>query len=135
MATLKTKPEKASVAAFLKTIDDDEHRRDCETVAKMMARATGAKPTMWGTSIVGFGAYPYVSERSGREGDWFQVGFSPRKNALTIYLMGGLEKHAARLKKLGKHKTGKGCLYVGKLSDVDRGVLEEMIERAAKDLT
>ncbi|MGH9649025.1 MAG: hypothetical protein ACRD3I_01000, partial [Terriglobales bacterium] len=92
MAELKTKPTQASVKSFLNSIADDQRRKDCQSVLKMMQDATGAKPQMWGPSIVGFGSYHYKSE-SGREGDWFLTGFSPRKQALTLYIMGGFGRH------------------------------------------
>ena len=99
----------------------------------MMKKATKAQPKMWGPSIVGFGDYRYKYE-SGREGDWFRAGFSPRKNALTLYVMSGFPKHAELMSKLGKHKTGKGCLYIKQLADVDMRVLEQLIERSVKSL-
>ena len=133
MAELKTKPTKASVAVFLRGIEDAEKRKDCQTIARMMKQATGAAPKMWGPSIVGYGSYHYRST-SGREGDWFQLGFSPRATALTLYLVGGLERHAGLLKRLGKHKTGMGCLYIKRLSDVDVAVLEEIIRESPRHL-
>ena len=133
MAELKTKKTAASVAAFLGAIDDDTMRRDCLAVAKLMQKATKAEPKMWGASIVGFGDYHYKYP-SGREADWFVAGFSPRKQNLTLYLMSGVEPYAALLRKLGKHKTGKGCLYIKTLADVDARVLEELVRRAVADL-
>jgi len=131
MAELKTKLTKASVQEFLRGIDDEEKRRDSQTLARLMREATGSAPRMWGPGIIGFGSatsrYP-----SGREIDWFPVGFSPRKNALTLYLMGGLEPHAALLRKLGTHKTGKGCLYIKRLADVDVAVLEKLIRESVR---
>jgi hypothetical protein len=131
MAELKTKPPKASVQAFLREIDDEEKRRDSQTVARLMKQATGSAPKMWGSGIIGFGSttcrYP-----SGHEIDWFPVGFSPRKNALTLYLTGGLKPHAALLRKLGRHKTGKGCLYIKRLEDVDVAVLEKVIRESVR---
>jgi uncharacterized protein YdhG (YjbR/CyaY superfamily) len=97
-----------------------------------MRKATGAEPKMWGTSIVGFGKYHYVYE-SGREGDWFLAGFSPRKQSLTLYLMGGLSRFAELLSKIGKHKTGKGCLYINKLQDVDLPTLRRLVEASVKN--
>ena len=131
MAELKTTPTQSSVQEFLRGIADEEQRRDSQTIAKMMKVATGAAPRMWGPNIVGFGTHHY-RYASGREGDWFQVGFSPRKAELTLYLMGGLEPLAPLLKKLGRHKTGTGCLYIKRLSDVDLAVLERMIQSSAK---
>jgi hypothetical protein len=131
MAELKTKQTKASVQAFLRGIDDEEERRDSQTIARLMREATRSAPRMWGPGIIGFGnttcRYP-----SGREIDWFPVGFSPRKNALTLYLTGGLTSHAALLRKLGRHKIGKGCLYIKRLEDVDVAVLEKVIREAVR---
>jgi hypothetical protein len=132
MAELKTKKTKASVSQFLAGLDDAQKRKDCKTLVGLMQAATGAKAKMWGTSIVGFGDYRYRSPATGREGDWFQMGFSPRKAALTLYLMGGLREHGDLLKKLGKHKTGMGCLYIRKLEDVDAGVLKKLIQSSAR---
>ena len=131
MAELKTKPTGASVKAFLDSIEDDERRQDCKTVAKLMKEVTKSEPKMWGPSIVGFGSYRYKYD-SGRELDWFPVGFSPRKKELTLYVMSGFPRHAELLAKLGKHKTGKSCLYIKRLADVDLGVLRELIEEATK---
>ncbi len=133
MAELKTKKTSASVSAFLDSVADESVRKDCRTLVQMMKTATKAQPKMWGPSIVGFGDYRYKYE-SGREGDWFRAGFSPRKNALTLYVMSGFPKHAELMSKLGKHKTGKGCLYITQLADVDLRVLEQLIERSVKSL-
>ena len=130
-AEIKTKKTRDSVPAFLAQLDDEEARRDCKTLVGLMEEATGAKARMWGSSIVGFGDYLYRSPATGREVDWFRMGFSPRKAALTLYLLGGLHKHAELLKKLGKHKTGQGCLYIKRLDDVDRTVLKQLIEESA----
>ncbi len=129
MAELKTKPTQRSVEAFLKSIEDPKRRKDCRTLLGLMKRITRAKPKMWGTSIVGFGSYHY-KYASGREGDWFVAGFSPRKQSLTLYIMAGFSRYEALLKKLAKHKTGSSCLYVKSLDDVDPDVLEELIERS-----
>ena len=126
MAELKTKKNEASVEEFLNAIPDETPRQDCFTVLELMKKATKAEPKMWGGSIIGLGEYHYKYE-SGRENDWFQMGFSPRKQNLALYLMGGLEAHRESLAKLGKHKTGKGCLYINKLADVDVKVLKDMI--------
>lgn len=126
---MKTKATGASVKDFLARIEDPERRKDCEAVAAMMRKATGSAPKMWGPGIVGFGKYHY-RYASGREGDWFVAGFSPRKGELTLYLMGGLQAHAALMKKLGKHKTGKSCLYIKRLADVDPDVLRTLINKA-----
>jgi hypothetical protein len=130
MAELKTRQNEASVAAFLDRVEDDGKRKDCLEVVKMMKRATGAEPKMWGTSIVGFGSAPY-KYASGREGIWFQIGFSPRKGDLTLYLIKGCEAVEPLLGKLGRHKTGKCCLYIKRLSDVDTKVLDQIIRKSA----
>jgi hypothetical protein len=131
-AELKTKKTKDSVPAFLAKIEDPQARKDCKTLVGLMEAATGAKARMWGTSIVGFGDYRYRSPATGREGDWFQMGFSPRKGALTLYLLSGVHRHGELLKKLGKHKTSKSCLYIKRLEDVDAGVLKKLILASAK---
>jgi hypothetical protein len=132
-AELKTKQTKASVAKFLAGIKNKSTKDDCHAVLTMMQKATKAEPKMWGTSIVGFGSYHY-KYASGREGDWFQVGFSPRKQNLTVYLMGGLSAHEGSPRKLGKYKTGKGCLYFKSLTDIDTKVLNEMIKRCVAEI-
>ena len=130
MAELKTKVTRASVEKFLEGIKDEKKREDCFQLLKIMKKATKAEPKMWGTSIIGFGDYHYVYA-SGREGDWFLTGFSPRAQNLTLYMMGGFD--ASTLKKLGKYKTGKGCLYINKLEDVDLKVLNELIVKSLKN--
>jgi hypothetical protein len=129
MAELKTQVTKASIEKFLDGIKDEKKRQDCYQLLKIMKKATRAEPKMWGTSIVGFGDYHYVYA-SGREGDWFLTGFSPRAQNLTLYMMGGFDGEI--LKKLGKYKTGKGCLYINKLEDVDTKVLNELITKSVK---
>lgn len=131
MAELKTKVNEQSVTKFLNSITDKQRRQECFTVLEMMKKATKTAPKMWGSSIVGFGTYHYVYA-SGREGDWFLTGFSPRKQNLTLYLMGGLSAHEALLQKLGKHKTGKSCLYVSKLEDLDLPTLRKLIVEGVK---
>lgn len=133
MAELKTKATRASVSAFLETIPDANRRRDCKALVRMMKKATKARPKMWGASIVGFGDVHY-RYASGREIDWFRAGFSPRKDALTLYLTSGAgwRNQADLMAKLGKHKTGKGCLYIKQLSDIDVKVLERLIGRSVK---
>lgn len=131
MAELKTKVNEQSVTKFLNGITDKQRRQECLTVLEMMKKATKTEPKMWGSSIVGFGKYHYVYA-SGREGDWFLTGFSPRKQNLTLYLMGGLSVHEALLQKLGKHKTGKSCLYVNKLDDIDLPTLRKLIVEGVK---
>ena len=132
MAELKTKPTTASVSDFLASVDPNR-REDCLTIAKIMTKATGAKPRMWGPSIVGFGDHHYRYE-SGRELDWFVTGFSPRKNDLTLYIMPGFERYAELMAALGKHKTGKSCLYIKRLADVDLTVLETLVESSVKHM-
>lgn len=133
MAELKTKKTNASVAAFLKKISDEQRRKDCETVLRLMKEATGVKPRMWGSSIVGFGTYKYRYE-SGREGEWPIIGFSPRKGDLTLYLMGGFENEPM-MTKLGKYKTGKVCLYIKKMSDIEVPVLKKLISKSVKKMS
>ncbi len=129
MAELKTRLNDASVTDFLNNVDDAEKRKDCFALVDMMREITGAEPKMWGTAIVGFGTYHY-RYASGREGDWMQVGFSPRKQSLTLYIMSGFSRYDELMKKLGKHKTGKSCLYVKRLSDVDLVVLRKLIKQS-----
>lgn len=130
-AALKTKRNENSVKAFLQSVKDVQMREDCNTVSELMASITKAEPKMWGTSMVGFGAYHYKYE-SGREGDWFLCGFSPRKQALTLYITGGLEQHPELLAKLGKHKIGKSCLYIKRLEDIDLKILKTLIQKGIK---
>ena len=131
MAENKTRETKTSVAAFLNAIDDKRKRADAKKIAAMMRKATGKRAKMWGTAIVGFGTYHYKYE-SGREGDWALVGFSPRKQNLVVYIMPGFEKFPTLMKKLGKYKTGKSCLYLNKLDNVDESVLEQLIDKSVK---
>jgi len=131
MAELKTKVNDASVSTFLNNIEDEEKRADSFEILKIMKQVTRKEPKMWGASIIGFGDIHYKYE-SGREGDWFITGFSPRKQNLTLYVMGSYNPHTELLKKLGKHKTGVGCLYIKKLKDVDAKVLKELIEKSVK---
>jgi hypothetical protein len=133
MAEVKTKETTASVAEFLKGISDAQRREDCRAVSEIMRDVTGEEPKMWGSSIVGFGRYHYKYE-SGREGDWMITGFSPRKSDLTLYLMGGFESSPELMKKLGKYKTGKACLYIKKLADVDVDVLRKLVTKSVKSM-
>ena len=133
MAEPKTKPTQASVKDFLNQIQDEERRKDCFAVAKIMEEITGSKPQMWGPSIVGFGSYHY-KYASGREGDWPLAAFSPRKKDLTVYLMMGFDKHPELMKQLGKHSRGKGCLYIKRLSDIHLPTLKKLIKQSIKDL-
>jgi hypothetical protein len=133
MAELKTKPTGDTVRTFLDGIEDEERRRDCRELAKLMTRTTGSPPKMWGTGIVGFGTYHYTYD-SGREGDWFLAGFSPRKQDLTLYVMAGFQEFPALMKRLGKYKTGKSCLYVKRLSDIDAGVLDALVRGSVESI-
>lgn len=132
MAELKTKENEASVEDFLNGVEDEQKRADCWKIADLMKKATGAEPKMWGDSIVGFGKRT-VKYSTGRELDWLVIGFSPRKQNLTLYLSIGGGWNENLLSKLGKHKTGMGCLYFKRLSDVDENVLTEMINRSAEN--
>lgn len=129
----KTQPTKASVTEFLNSVGDRQQRADARKVGAMMRKATGHRPKMWGPSIVGYGKYRYKYE-SGREGEFLMTGYSPRKAALTVYIMPGFKRFAALMDKLGKHKTGKSCLYIKRLSDVDEKVLEKLINEAVKHM-
>ena len=133
MAELKTKQTEASVKEFLNKISDKARRDDCFAIAKMMEEATGAKPKMWGPSIVGFGTFHY-KYASGREGDWMLTGFSPRKNDLTLYLMMGFEKHRELMQQLGKHKKSKSCLYIKRLDDIHVPTLKILLKESLKQL-
>lgn len=133
MAENKTKPTAASVTAFVDSIDDPRRRADARKVASMMRRATGKRARMWGSSIVGYGTYHYRYE-SGREGDFMLTGYSPRKQALTVYILAGFDRFGRLMKKLGNYKTGKSCLYIKSLSDVDEKVLEQLIDASVKHM-
>ena len=126
MAQNKTVPNQASVTDFLNAVEDQQKKADCYELLDLMQEITGKSPVMWGPSIVGFGSYHYKYD-SGREGDMLLTGFSPRKQNLTMYIMAGFNRYEDLMKKLGKYKTGKSCLYVKKLDDVDRKVLKELI--------
>ena len=131
MAVLKTKLNEASVEVFINGIVDNQKREDSRIILNMMQKSTGAEPKMWGDSIVGFDTYHYVYA-SGREGDWMLTGFSPRKQSLTLYIMNGFDHLGPMLKRLGKYKTSKGCLYIKRLSDVDLAVLQEIVDTTVK---
>jgi predicted CopG family antitoxin len=133
MAELKTKPTAESVSDFLDKVSHPSRRQDCLTVLEIMKDVTKEEPKMWGSSIVGFGRYRYKYE-SGREGEWMITGFSPRKNDLTLYIMRGFESFPELMKRLGKHKTGKSCLYIKKLADVDLSVLRELVDKSVKSM-
>jgi hypothetical protein len=129
MSDPKTRPHAGDVEAFLATVASDQRREDCRAVMKMMSEITGEPPVMWGPSIIGFGSYHYVYA-SGREGDWMLTGLSPRKQALTLYIMAGFARYEELLEKLGKFKTGKSCLYVNKLEDVHLPTLKKLIRQS-----
>lgn len=129
MAEMKTKQTEASVEDFLNLIEDNQKREDCFEIVKMMKQVTKKEPKMWGPSIIGFGSYHYKYE-SGREGDSLQIGFSPRKQNITLYILLGVNHENPLLQKLGKHSTGKGCLYIKRLADVDKKVLQELIKES-----
>ena len=131
LAEIKTKQTSSSVAGFIDSISDEQKRKDSHVILKLMEKATKEKPKMWGSSMIGFGNVRYKSPATGREVDWFKIGFSPRKANLSLHLI-DIKRHADALNKLGKHKTGAGCLYINKLEDVDINVLEKMIAAAAK---
>ena len=126
MAENKTKATNASVTEFLDSVADEQKRADCKVIARMMRTITGKRPKMWGTSMVGFDRYDYQYE-SGRSGTFMITGFSPRAQNIAVYIMPGFSQYGAHLKKLGKHKTGKSCLYIKRLADVDRKVLEQLV--------
>ncbi len=134
MAELKTKATNASVKDFLNSIFDEAKKKDSLTLLEMFEKITGEKAKMWGSSIVGFGKYHYKSEKSSQEGDWPLVGFSPRKQALTLYAMSNIAGQEKLFKKLGKHTTSKSCLYIKRLSDVDENVLEKIIENCFMEM-
>jgi hypothetical protein len=131
MAENKTKATDASVEKFIKTVSDKQKQQDSKTIMDLMQTATKAPPKMWGSAIVGFGER-HLKYDSGREMDWMIIGFSPRKQNLTLYIPGGLDKQADLLEKLGKHTTGKGCLYINKLEDVNMPTLKKIIQRSVK---
>jgi hypothetical protein len=133
MAELKTKVNEASVEKFIHNIGDERLREDCLRIMDIMRKATKAEPKMWGASIVGFGNYRY-KYASGREGDWFLAGFSPRKQNLTLYIMSGFEEYDSLMKKLGKHSTGKSCLYIKRLADVDVKALRELVSKSVRHM-
>ena len=131
LAEIKTKQTSESVDSFIENIPNEQQRKDSKLIAKMMEKAMKEKPKMWGKTMIGFGNVRYKSSATGREVDWFKIGFSPRKANISLHLI-DLKRHADALTKLGKHKTGVGCLYMNKLEDVDTKVLEKMIATAAK---
>ncbi len=126
LAKVKTTENLSSVEDFISSVKDEQKRKDSFILLKLMQKISKEEPKMWGSSLIGFGKLRYKSPASGREVDWFKIGFSPRKANLSLYFM-NLQIHANSLEKLGKHKTGAGCLYINKLDDVDIKVLEEMM--------
>jgi hypothetical protein len=132
MAENKTKPTDASVEDFINSVPDEQKRKDSFVILEMIKKASGEKPVMWGDSLIGFGYVKLKSPTSGREVEWFRIGFSPRKANLSLYLNGGSTRHAEALAKLGKHKTGSGCIYINKLADIDLKVLQRMIEASLR---
>lgn len=130
-AEVKTKVNEASVTDFLNSVEDEQKRKDSFEVLKLMKKISKEDAKMWGSSIVGFGSYHYKGA-SGREGDWMLIGFSPRKQNITLYIMPGFERYPALMKKLGKYSTGKSCLYIKRLSDVDVDVLKELMAESLK---
>jgi hypothetical protein len=128
---LKTRVNDLSVEDFLNSVDDNKKREDCFDILRIMEEVTGEKSKMWGSSIIGFGSYRYKGA-GGREGDWMLTGFSPRKQNLVLYLMGGLDLQEDLLKKLGKHKTGVGCVYIKKVDDVNIEILKELVNESVK---
>ncbi len=133
MSELKTKATKASVMKFLKGIENEQRRADGLKMLELMLKITKREARMWGSSMVGFGSYHY-KYASGREGDWFLTGFSPRKNDLTVYIMNGFSSYSDLMSKLGKYKTGKSCLYIKKLEDIDLKVLSQLIRKSLNDM-
>ncbi len=133
MAELKTVPTDKSVADYLNAIENEQVRKDCWAVVELMRKATRAEPKMWGSSIVGFGTYHYVYA-SGREADWMLTSFSPRKQNITLYIMGGFEEYDRLIASLGKCTRGKGCIYIKRLSDIDIPTLERLIQESVSRL-
>jgi hypothetical protein len=133
MAQLKTQPNDESVSDFLDRVQDDTKREDSYTILKLMREITGEEPKMWGDSIIGFGTYHY-KYASGRTGEWFLTGFSPRVQNLTLYIMSGFDTYDELLGKLGKHSTGKSCLYVKHLENIDIDILKELVANSVKHM-
>ncbi len=131
-ADIKTKVTESSAEDFIAKIPDEQKRKDSLVLIKLMKKASKEQPKMWGSSIIGFGDFRYKSPATGREVDWFKIGFSPRKANLSLYLFLDIKAHAGTLKNLGRHKTGVGCLYINKLEDINMKVLEGMIHEAVK---
>ncbi|NQW29076.1 MAG: DUF1801 domain-containing protein [Ignavibacteria bacterium] len=132
LVEIKTKPTAASVEDFINSVEDEQKRNDSFVLLEMMQKATGEQPVLWSSSLIGFGKKRYKSPTTGREVDWLVIGFSPRKANLSLYLTVDIKKYATALEKLGKHKTGVGCLYINKLEDVDLKVLRGLIDASIK---
>jgi hypothetical protein len=132
LAIIKTQPTAASVSDYINSIENEQKRNDSLVLIEIMQNATGETPILWSNSIIGFGIKRYKSPATGREVDWLKMGFAPRKANLSVYISVGIKEHAEALAKLGKHKTGVGCLYINKLNDIDLEVLKGMITTAAK---
>ncbi len=128
LVEIKTKPTSASVEDFINNIKDEQKRKDSFVLLEMMKKATGEEPILWSSSVIGFGTKRYKSPATGREVDWLLIGFSPRKANLSLYISVGIKEHAETLEKLGKHKTGVGCLYINKLEEINLNVLKEIID-------
>lgn len=133
MAELKTQRNDKNVEDFLNTVSDEKKRTDSFTILELMEDVTGSEAEMWGDSIIGFGSYQY-KYASGRDAEWFLTGFSPRKQNLTLYIMSGFDEYDDLLGKLGKHSTGKSCLYIKKLEDVDQDVLRELVSKSVEHM-
>lgn len=131
MAELKTQPTKASVKGYLAAISDPQRRADCEALVQMMSKATGEAPKIWGAAMVGFGSYRYTYD-SGHSGEWALTGFASRKNDLTVYILSGFDPFPELMAKLGKYKTGKSCLYLKRLADVDQAVLAKLVKASVE---
>ena len=134
MAKVKTTPNEKSVSEFLESVENEKKKQDSHKILEMMEDITGEEPVMWGPSIIGFGSYHY-KYASGREGDWMKVGFSPRKQNMTLYIMDGFKNYEPLLEKLGKHKTGKSCLYINKIEDVDQEVLKQLVKESVDSIS
>lgn len=132
MAELKTRPNDRKVSDFLDGAADGDRRGECDIILSMMQQITGKSPVMWGSSLVGFGSYKYTNTSGG--GEWMLTGFSPRKQNLTVYIMNGFSRYPDLMDKLGKHKTGKSCLYIKTLDDIDLDVLRELVTRSVADM-
>jgi len=132
LVEIKTKPTAASVIDFINTVPDEQKRKDSLVILEMMKKASGEEPVLWGNSLIGFGNKRYKSPTTGREVDWLKIGFAPRKANLSLYLTINIKEHASALKKLGKHKTGAGCLYINRLEEVDLKVLKDIIDASLK---